>query len=407
MSGFQLFSLLVVCIAAFSFISHKYINLPESVGMTAMGMLASFGLVLLGLKEPLLKTAIIDMVASVNFYEVVFHGILPLILFSGALHLDLDALARYRLPVLLLSTVAVGISTLVIGWGVHFLFQIANFNISLLYCLLFGALISPTDPIAVMGIFKKAQVPVSLETKIAGESLFNDGTAIVVFLTLIAFISEPPTPLAIAELFLTEVLGALVIGGVIGVLGQKALLAVHSYTVEIFITLAMVLGGYALAEASHAAAPLCVVVMGLILGRRGKTSICESTKLHLFNFWELTDELLTLVLFGLVGLKVSTLDLTWMYAFVSIATIAVVLMARFISVVIPLLLLTPLRGFSSHAATLLTWGGLRGGVSIALALSLPNFEGKDLIICMTYFVVLFSIVVQGTTLGPLLKKLRY
>ncbi|MDO8416456.1 MAG: sodium:proton antiporter [Agitococcus sp.] len=410
MTGFQLFGAFTTLIALFGYINHRYLRLPESVGITAIGVAASLGLILVGTQVPALQQNAEKLVESLNFYEVVFHGVLPLLLFSGSLHFDVGALAKHKLAVLLLSTLAVGLSTIFVGAGTFLLFAWAGIPLALSYCLLFGALISPTDPIAVMGILKQAKVPLGIETKITGESLFNDGTAIVIFLTILAFTtsSAPPSLTDIAQLFLTEVLGAVVVGSAIGWLGTKALRQVHSYTVEIFTTLGMVTGGYALAEAIHAAAPLSVVIMGLVLGRQGTTqALCEETKAHLFSFWELADELLTLMLFGLIGVQVIALDLTVVYVGIGASTIAIVLLSRFVSVSLPLLGLTPLKGFSPHAVTVLTWGGLRGGVSIALALSLPPFYGKDLLLCATYFVVLFSILIQSTTLGPLLKKLGY
>lgn len=279
----------------------------------------------------------------------------------------------------------------------------------MIQCLMFGALISPTDPIAVLGLLKSLGVSKELETKIAGESLFNDGTGVVVFITLLGLSSGemPVSASSVTLLLLTEVAGGVFVGLAIGTLGVLMLKAVDSYAVEILITLAMATGGYALADALHTSAPIAVVLMGLIVGNQGKRlAMSEETRHHLFSFWKLVDELLNLVLFGLIGIEFIALSLSASALFPGLVAILLVLLARWISVGLPVAAMRPFQHFAPHTITILTWGGLRGGISIALALSLPSVQGREIILAATYGVVIFSILVQALTLRPLIRRLR-
>lgn len=408
MTIFQLIGLMTTLIALFGYINHRFIRLPDTLGITAVGFVLATGLVLLGHHEPKVVHWAQNIVSAIDFTEVVFHGMLPLLLFAGSLHVRLADIAEQKGSILALSTLGVIISTAVVGTVLHYGLAFAGITIPVGYCLLFGALISPTDPIAVQGILKKVGVPKSLETKISGESLFNDGTAVVAFLLLLGITQGQlePSVSTVGTLLLNEVLGALVVGLCAGFGGVLLLRDVDSYPVEILITLALAMGGYGVAEAVHASAPLTVVVIGLIIGNVAvKRAMSEKTKTHLFNFWELIDELLTLVLFGLIGIEVLALDMGLAHLQVGLMAIPVVLLARWVSVAIPMLGLKLFREFSPHSVAILTWGGLRGGISIALALSLPAFAGRDLLIAATYIVVLFSLLVQATTLERLLNKL--
>jgi len=408
MTIFQLLGMVTTVIALFGYINHRFIRLPDTLGITAVGLVVSTLLVLLGQHEPGTIRWAQQLVASIDFSEAVFHGMLPLLLFAASLHVNIAQIAKEKTPIFVLATVGVIISTGIVGILMYYGLAAVGMPLDLVYCLLFGALISPTDPIAVMSVLKKVGVSKSLETKISGESLFNDGTAVVAYLMLlgVATHAAEPTALIIGTMLLKEVVGALLLGLVVGYGAVQMIRGVDSYPVEILITLALATSGYALAETVHVSAPLAVVIMGLVMGNLGaKKAMSEKTKAHLFGFWELLDELLNLLLFGLIGLQVLALDVAIHHLWVGGIAILIVLFARWVSVAIPLAAMSPFRTFAPHAVKILTWGGLRGGISIALALSLPKFEGRDLLISATYVVVLFSLLVQATSLSKLLRKL--
>lgn len=409
MTVFELFGVLIGVIAVFGYINHRFIGLPDTIGITAMGLISTMILAVLGAQTPTVVTQAKLFAEQLNFSELVFHGLLGVLLFAGSLHVNVSDLNRHKAPILALSTLGVVISTTVVGFLTHWVSTWMGAPIELAYCLLFGALISPTDPIAVMGVLKTANIGKSLEMKISGESLFNDGTAVVAFLVMlgIATGATSPTAAGLATMLAKEVLGALVLGLVVGYAAFFLIKGVDSYPVEILITVALATGGYALAERVHVSAPLAVVVMGLVIGNHGARSVMsEKTREHLFSFWELLDEVFTLLLFGLIGVKLIALaddPFSWALAFMFVP---VVLVARFVSVALPLGTLRLFATVSPHAIKVLTWGGLRGGISIALALSLPEFVGKPQIVAGTYAVVLFSLLVQATTLGRLLRCLK-
>lgn len=409
MSLFELIGALATAVAVFGYINHKFIKLPDTIGITAMGLLVSLALTIIGWHVPGAVHWASDFASHLDLPEVVFHGLLSVLLFAGSLHINISDLAKQRLPVFVLSTVGVVLSTVIVGYGTHWLLAALGINIGLTYCLLFGALISPTDPIAVLGVLKTAGAPKSLETNISGESLFNDGTGVVTYLVLlgIATGASEPTVSAVSLLLAKEVIGALAVGLAVGYVAFFMLKGVDSYPVEILITLALATGGYAFAERVHVSAPLAVVVMGLVIGNHGaRSAMSQKTREHLFSFWELLDEVLNLVLFGLIGIKLLSLgsaDVSWLAA---ATLLPVVLFARFASVGLPVLALRPWLTPTPHTIKVLTWGGLRGGISVALALSLPQFAGKELFVVATYAVVLFSLLVQAPTLGPLLKRLK-
>jgi len=408
MTVFQGAGALLSLIAMFGVINYRFIKLPDTLGITAVGIVACLGLSALGFVHPELVVQARKLVAQIDFPDVVFHGLLGLLLFAGALHVDLSRMRQQTRAVILLATIGVLISTGAAGLGFYYIAQWLGHPISLLWCLVFGALISPTDPIAVLSVLKKAGAPASLETKIAGESLFNDGTAVVAFLTLVGLATGATEFSAthVATSLAREVFGALVLGAVLGYGASLLLRGIDSYPVEILITLALATGGYALAELAHVSAPLSVVIMGLVIGNHGAaTSMSEKTREHLFNFWGLLDELLNLVLFGLIGLEIIALSLQQHIVWLGLAAIPVVLLARAVSVAVPLLALQNFRRLNPHSATIMTWGGLRGGISIALALSLPAFPGREVVIGVAYVVVVFSLLIQATTLGYVVRRL--
>lgn len=409
MTIFQGVGALFTLVAIFGYLNHRFLRLPDTLGITAVGLLVSVlvASVATFFPEAHLARKAQDLASQIDFTDVVFHGLLSLLLFAGALHVDLAKLRQHRLAVLLLATVGVLISTAVIGFGFHFVAQAFRFNISLLWCLAFGALISPTDPIAVLSVLKNAGAAPAVESKITGEALFNDGTAVVAFLTLVGLAAGTSefSAASVSTALVREVIGGVLVGLAVGYGASFLLRDLESYAVEILVTLAVATAGYSLAEAVHVSAALAVVIMGLVLGNHGATKhMTEKTREHLYSFWHLLDELLNLVLFGLIGLEVIALAFNLRDIWLGIAAVPVVLLARLASVGIPLSALRRFRQSSPHTVKIMTWGGLRGGISIALALSLPAFEGRDMIIGVTYVVVIFSLLVQATTLGALVRR---
>lgn len=400
-------SILLALAALFTYVNHRFIGLPPSVGLIIMALCLSFSLEVMGALGFAVEGQAARLLASVHFNQAVLHGMLGFLLFAGALHINLHELARHRWVVMLLATAGMILSTLIIGFLTWWLLGMAGIKLSLLYCLLFGALISPTDPIAVLSILKKINAPASLEMQIAGESLFNDGIAVVLFLVLLGLATggEHVTVGEVVSLFAKEAVGGVIFGLVAGGIAVWLLRDVDHYPVAIMITLALVTGGYDLAEVMHVSAPIAMVVAGLIIGNHGRNlAMTDTTRHHLDVFWELVDEVLNAVLFVLIGLEVLVVVYTGAHLIASLIAIPIVLLARFVSVGLPLGLLRRIQEFSSNAVIILTWGGLRGGVSVALALSLPAGHDRNFVVPITYAVVAFSIIVQGLTIGKLLKR---
>jgi monovalent cation:H+ antiporter, CPA1 family len=410
MSVLDLIAVLFSAVGVLGYFNHRVLRLPDTIGITAMGVVVSLALGIAGHAVPGATDWAGKLADRFDFPQLVLHGLLSVLLFAGALHVSFGDLARQKLPVLVLSTVGVVLSTALVGGGAWLLLRALDAPVALRHCLLFGALISPTDPIAVLGVLKTVGVPRALQTDIAGESLFNDGTGVVAFLVMLSLTTGGGHPSAegIGLLLLREVAGALLLGLVSGYLVFVLLRGVDSYPVEIILTLALATASYALAERLGVSAPLTVVVAGLVIGNHGVShAMSERTREHLLSFWDLLDEVLNLVLFGLVGLQLLSWDggrIVWAGAFLMIP---VVLASRFVSVGVPALLLRPwLKRRTPHAVKVLTWGGLRGGISVALALSLPAFPARDTLVMGTYAVVFFSLLVQAPSLGWFLRRLR-
>ncbi len=401
-------AILVTLTAFLAYINQRFIKLPSNIGVLILALCASFTLVIadsLGFKDIGDKAA--GLLELVDFDYALMHGMLSFLLFAGALHVNINDLAKKKWIIGTLATVSVVASTFIVGGLAWFIFDFIGLTIPLIYCFLFGALISPTDPIAVIGILKKAGAPKSLEVKITGESLFNDGIAVVMFLVLfeIATGEQELSFSHIATLFFMEAIGGLVFGLASGFIVYRFLKSVDNYQVEILLTLALVMGGYALATALHVSGPVAVVVAGLMIGNHGRLfAMSETTRHHLDMFWELLDEILNAILFVFIGLEVIVLTLDIKYFYAGLAAIPLVLGARFICVAIPVSLLRYTHEFSPNAVKIMTWGGLRGGISVALALSLPTGEIRDALLAITYVIVIFSIVVQGMTVGHLIKN---
>lgn len=408
----QTFAALISLAALFSYINHKYIKLPTTIGLLVISLLLSMVLIALGKFGIPLEGYAQSLLKEIDFNKTLMEGMLSALLFAGALHVSLDDLKEQKWLVAILASVGVLSSTFMVGFASFYVFDWLGLNIPLIYCLLFGSLIAPTDPIAVLGILKHLGAPKSLETKIAGESLFNDGIAVVVFIVMLGIAgvgghggeAEAVSASGVILLFLQEAVGGVVFGLVAGYIAYRMLSTIDSYQVEILLTLALVFGGYSLASALHISGPIFVVVAGLIIGNRGrKYAMSDRTREHLDDFWELIDEILNAVLFVLIGLEVLVLSFDVSYLYAGLIMIPLTLSARLISVGIPVSIMRLRKTFTPNVVRILTWGGLRGGISIALALTLPAGEPREALLVITYVVVIFSIIVQGLTVGKLIK----
>ncbi len=407
MSIINIIALLTTLAAIFSYVNHCFIKLPTTIGLMLITLLMSLGLILSGTLGLGLETEAQQIIAQIDFSQTLMHGMLSFLLFAGALHVNLDNLLQQKWVIGICATVGVLCSTFLVGTAMFYLLGWLGLPLPFIACLTFGALISPTDPIAGLGLLKQAKAPKSLETKIAGESLFNDGIGVVIFLVLLElFTGAHPFEWGhVGKLLALEAVGGLVLGLILGWITHRLLKSINNYQVEILLTLALVTGGYALATALHTSGPLAIVVAGLFIGNQGRHfAMSDQTREHLDTFWELIDEILNAVLFVLIGLEILILTVTGQYMLAAVLAIPVVLIARFISVGIPMSLLRAMQNFTPHAVKIMTWGGLRGGISVALALSLPASPTRDLLLTMTYAVVIFSIVIQGLTIPRLLRR---
>ena len=407
MGIFDTASLLVSIAAIFAWLNYKFIKLPTTIGIMLIALVFSLLLVIashfgVGIGEQYAET----ILKSIDFNQTLMQGMLSFLLFAGALHINLEALLDKKWVVGILASIGVVATTFIVGFASYYILGWLGMDIPLIYCLLFGSLIAPTDPVAVIGILKTAGATESLETKIAGESLFNDGVAVVVFLVLlgIATSGHEANASEIALLFAEEALGGAVFGFVIGWIAYRMLKSVDNYQVEVLLSLALVAGGYALASKIHVSGPIAIVVAGLFVGNHGRHfAMSETTREHLDTFWELLDEILNAVLFVLIGLEVIVLEFTGNVILAGVILALVVLLARFVSVGAPINLMRLRKDFHPHVVKILTWGGLRGGISVALALSLPTGPARDTIVAVTYIIVVLSIVIQGLTIRKLVE----
>lgn len=402
----------IVFTTLITYLNYRFIRLPPTIGIMSTALV--FSAIALGLSElglPILQEESRELIRQIDFSSILMTWFLPALLFAGALHVDLRDLRHYRWPIGLLATAGVLISTAVVALLAYYGLALFGWRVDFLYCLLFGALISPTDPIAVLGILKSAGAPKPLATTIVGESLFNDGTAVVLFAILLSILSlgEVPGAASIAGMFLHEAVGGVVFGAVLGYGVYRLMRSINQYQVEVMLSLALVIGGAALANHLHVSAPLALVVAGLIIGNQGRSeAMSEETRLYLDRFWELIDEILNALLFALIGLELLVLPLTWLHIGAAMALGAAVLGSRLLTLAPAIGLLRASRfGRNIPAGTvrILTWGGLRGGISVALALSLPAGEQRDLLLALTYIIVLVSILLQGLSIGPLVRRL--
>jgi len=402
MGLFDAMGVLFTLTALFAYLNYQYLKLPTPIGVMLAGLIFSLALVFIG--GPAEEWAR-ELLTAVPLERVLMQGMLAFLLFAGALHVNLNDLKKRWVSILTLATLGVLVSTFIVGSGVYYLAGWLGIELPYIYALLFGALISPTDPIAVLGLLKKAGVPKDLEVLISGESLFNDGVGVVVFAVILSLAGEhgghTEASLAGVSLFFAqEALGGLALGLVLGLVAFYLLRRTDDYSVEVLITLALVTGGYALAAHLHTSGPLAMVVAGLLIGNHGRAlAMSERTREHLDTFWEMTDEILNALLFVLIGLEILLIHYTPGYLELAALTVPLVLTARFVSVGLPIAALRLVRHFAEYTIRLMTWGGLRGGISVALALSLPAGPERDLILALTYGVVVFSVLVQGLTIG--------
>jgi monovalent cation:H+ antiporter, CPA1 family len=406
MTPFELVAALTSVTAVFAYVNFRWLRLPSTIGLMALSLTASLLLLGLGHAGLVRLAPLVGFVNAFDFDSTLLKGVLGALLFAGAIHVDLAQLRAERLIIGVLSTIGVLLSTALVGGGSMLITGLLGIPVPLVWCLVFGALISPTDPIAVGAILRKAGVPKPLEVTITGESLFNDGIGVVVFVVLLGVASgDAMTVTRIAELFAVEAIGGCLFGAVVGWGTNRLLSRVDDYQVEILLTLALTTGGYALANRLHVSGPLAMVVAGLMVGNSGRDfAMSQTTQARLDDFWELVDEFLNAMLFVLIGVEVVIIQFSGASGLAGALAIPLVLLARWISVGLPLVALRRWQPFPASALPILTWSGLRGGISVALALSLPMGAYRSTLVTMTYLVVCFSILVQGLTVQPVVQR---
>jgi len=409
MELYYTFSVLIVLASAFAYINLRWLKFPSTIGITLIAILVSIVMRVVGLNYfPETTLGFFDLISEFDFTEVLMGAMLNFLLFAGAMHVNFNDLKEYRTPIITSATLGVVISTFVIGALLYYITPLLNIDLPFIYCLLFGALISPTDPIAVLGILKQANVPKSIQIKIGGESLFNDGVAVVLFAVLLQLAQTEGLEISftsISWLLITEAGGGMVLGLLLGWSAYRALRKIDDYIVSVLITLSVVMGGYLLASALHLSSPLTMVMAGLFIGNKGRTTVTSSvTRDYVTKFWELIDEILNAILFLFIGFELLLIPDLLEHWMLGVISVLVVLFARFFSIWFPTFALPFMESFNRGTVRMLVWGGLRGGVSIALVLSMANGEYKNVLLEITYFVVIFSIVVQGLTVGRLARR---
>ena len=410
MDLFSIITILVVVSAAFAYINERFFKLPYTIGAMVIAILMSTVLTITGWVNPDFTNPLKTLISQIDFSAVIMEILLSFLLFAGALHTNFDQLKVQRGPILAFATFGVLLSTFLIGVLMYYLLQLFGLQVEWVHCFLFGALISPTDPIAVLGILKQVGVPKVLETKIVGESLFNDGIGVVVFLTIFGIAQTGLEHVTVGEigfLLLEEVGGGILLGLAMGYAAYRLMKSIDDYSVEVLITIAIVMGGYLLAQALHFSGPLAVVVAGLVVGHDTvrDNSMSANTELYVDKFWETWDALLNGVLFVLIGLEILILPFESTYIISGLIAIPIILLARLVALSIPIAVYKKKLNFVRHTPLIMTWGGLRGGISIALALTLTSEMSRDLFLIITYVVVIFSIVVQGLTIGKVANRL--
>lgn len=410
MEYFLITTILVTLAAVFGYINVRFLKLPNTIGLMVITIIFTLAVFAISSFDATLLNAEKYIITHIDFKTVLLDIMLSFLLFAGALHTNFEQLRVQRWPVLVFATLGVLVSTFLVGTATYYCLQLLGFEIQYIYCLLFGALISPTDPIAVLGILKKAGVPKKLETKIVGESLFNDGVGVVIFLTIfqIAKGGSDIDPMDVITLFGQEVIGGILLGLVLGWITYRLMKSIDDYDIEVIITLAAVMGGTVLAQKLHISAPLAMVAAGLVVGNDTvrESAMSTVTENYVDKFWELIDILLNTILFVLIGMEILVLTWEGNYFIAGLLAIPIVLLCRYVSLLAPINFFKKRLDFVPNTNLIMTWGGLRGGISIALALGLTAEMHRDLFLVVTYVVVVFSIIVQGLSVGPLVKKLQ-
>jgi len=410
-SAFELIAILLALSAVFGYLNHRFVKLPHTIGLLVIALAVSLAIIATEAAFPSLnlKETAQAMLGRVDFTRTLMESVLSFLLFAGALHVDVSQLFDRKWVIGLMATFGVCLTTALVGGGMYVIFGALNISVPFLICLVFGALIAPTDPVAVLSTLKTVRVPPSLEAKIAGESLFNDGVGVVVFTILVAIAfgasGQEITAGSVGLLFVKEAFGGALLGLATGWLTFLLMRTIDEYTVEILLSLALVTGTYVIAQRLHVSGPIAVVIAGLLIGNRGtRLAMSETTREHLLTFWELIDEVLNSLLFLLIGFEVLAVSGQSGFVIAALLAIPLVLASRLISVSLPILALGVRQTFTKGAIWVLTWGGLRGGISVALALSLPPGPMREVLLTACYGVVIFSVVIQGVTVGPLIKR---
>lgn len=409
MDTMQFISLIITLSALLAYLNIRILKLPSTIGIMVLSLLLSLILLGIGSASPaagLMK----NLLVQIDFSDFLLDFMLGFLLFAGALHTDIKKLHKARGPIITFATVGILISTFLVGGAIYFILPLLYQPVDFIYCLLFGALISPTDPIAVLSILKKAGISESIETQITGESLFNDGVGVVIFLTLFSIASKGFANVSTSEiivLLLEEIAGGVLFGLLLGYVGFRMLKRINHYQTEVLITLAMVMGGTSLAAMFHFSGALAMVVAGLFIGNKGALeAMSEETNDYIHKFWEMVDEIFNAILFVLIGLELLIIPFELSFLFVGLIAILIIILARLLSLIIPSYIFRFKYEFPKSTFILMTWGGLRGGISIALALSLTEGMQRNLIVSVTYIIVLFSIIVQGLSLERVVKRLK-
>jgi CPA1 family monovalent cation:H+ antiporter len=412
MDYFFIISILVSISALFGYINVRFLKLPNTIGLMLITILFTVVVFVISFFDSTLLNAEKYIITHIDFKEVLLDIMLSFLLFAGALHTNFEQLRVQRWPVLAFSTLGVLISTFLVGMGMFWLLPLVGLEIPLIYCLLFGALISPTDPIAVLSILKQAGAPKKLETKIVGESLFNDGVGVVVFITIFKIAQmggAQVEAMEVVKLFSQEVFGGISLGLILGWVTFKLMKSIDDYDIEVIITLATVMGGTVIAQKLHISAPLAMVTAGLYVGNDTvrHSAMSKITENYVDKFWELIDILLNTILFVLIGMEILVLSFEKSFFISGLLAVPLILICRYLSLILPVKFFEKKLDFVPKTNLIMTWGGLRGGISIALALGLTQEMQRDLFLVITYIVVVFSILVQGLTLEKLVKKVTH
>ena len=403
------FSMLIVLASIFAYVNLRFLKLPGTIGIMIIAMLVSVVIRLVGDQFfPDATKELYELFTDLDFNEILMGAMLNFLLFAGALHVKIGDLKNQKWAIMTYATISVVLSAFIVSGILYYLAPLFGINIPYIYCLLFGTLISPTDPIVVLGILKQAKVPKAIETKITGESLFNDGVAVVMFAVVLQIATNPSFDanfVSVSTLFLLEAGGGILLGAFLGLTASNLMKKIDDYKVSVLITLAIVMGGFLIAKETHVSSPLAMVIAGLIIGNYGKSvAMSKETQDYLGKFWELIDEIMNAILFLFIGFELLLIDDLIGQILLGVVSIFIVLFSRFLSILIPFKTLLRKNPYSKGSLPVMVWGGIRGGVSIALVMSLPNGDWKELLLEITYIVVLFSIVVQGLTVGAVAKR---